>query len=291
MSNRTIVLIHGLWMTAAELGALGRPLPEHAATRCSRRRGRAWTATSTQLARDPSAIEHLGIGEIVDHYDGDHPRTRPRRRSSWATRSAARSREILLDRGLGAAGVGDRRRRRAGLTKLPFSTLRSAFPVAQEPGQQPPRRRADRRAVPLRVHQHADRGGVRRGLRALRGARAGPRPVPGRAGELQPAHAATASTSTTTTGRRCCSSPAVRTTSCPRRSTRRRPTTTASPRPSPSTRSSRAGRTSPSARTGWEEVADYALDWADRARRRSGGRLTRPGRAGPEPCAGLGRRG
>lgn len=61
------------------------------------------------LRADPTAIQHLGIEEIVDHYD-----------------------EVLLDRGRDAAGVAiDAAVKR--ITKLPFAQLKSAFPVLKNP--------------------------------------------------------------------------------------------------------------------------------------------------------------
>jgi pimeloyl-ACP methyl ester carboxylesterase len=64
----TIVLVHGLWMT---------PLSwEHWIDRYEARGFRvlapAWPGMEgdiDELRRDPSGIEHLGIQEIVDHYD------------------------------------------------------------------------------------------------------------------------------------------------------------------------------------------------------------------------------
>ena len=53
-----------------------------------------------------------------------------------------------------------------GVKALPFSQLRSALPGAGQPGQQEAHRVADRQAVPLRLRQHAHRGGVRRAARA-----------------------------------------------------------------------------------------------------------------------------
>ena len=68
MSNRTIVLIHGLWMT---------PLSwEHWIDRYEARGHEvlapAWPGLDGDidaLRADPSVMEHLGIGEIVDHYE------------------------------------------------------------------------------------------------------------------------------------------------------------------------------------------------------------------------------
>ena len=64
----TIVLIHGLWMTALSW--------EHWVDRYERAGhrviARSWPGMEVDvedLRRDPSAIDHLGIEEIVDHYD------------------------------------------------------------------------------------------------------------------------------------------------------------------------------------------------------------------------------
>jgi pimeloyl-ACP methyl ester carboxylesterase len=127
----TIVLIHGLWMT---------PLSwEHWIDRYAARGYRvlapAWPGMDVdveQLRADPSAIEHLGITEIVDHYEAvvrglDGPPIIMGHSFGGAFA------EILLDRGLGAAGVAIDAAAVRGITKLPLSTLRSAFPVLKSP--------------------------------------------------------------------------------------------------------------------------------------------------------------
>ena len=79
---------------------------------------------------------------------------------------------------------------------------------------------------------------------------------------IHPATTTTRSTTRTPTGRRCCSSPAARTTSCRRRSSSRTPSTT---RPTAVTEVKEFdGPHLLPAREGWEEIADYALDWAVR---------------------------
>jgi pimeloyl-ACP methyl ester carboxylesterase len=136
----TIVLIHGLWMT---------PLSwEHWVERYSQRGynvlAPAWPGMDgdiEQFRADPSAVEGLGIEEIVDHYDRivralDAPPIIMGHSFGGAFT------EILLDRGLGAAGVAIDAAAVRGITKLPFSTLKSAFPVLKSPAN-------DRRAVPL----------------------------------------------------------------------------------------------------------------------------------------------
>ena len=124
-------------------------------------------------ARDPTAIER--------------PRRRPRssittprssaastrRRSSWATRSAALITQILLDRGLGAAGVAIDSAPIKGVLRAAVSArCKSAFPALKNPTNNHRAVTLTPGGVPLRVHQHADRRGVAGGLRALRGARA-----------------------------------------------------------------------------------------------------------------------
>src|SRR5260370_17131642 len=54
--------------------------------------------------------------------------------------------EVLLDRGLGAAGVAIDAAGVRGITKLPFSTLKSGFPVLKSPANK-------HRAGPLTFQQ------------------------------------------------------------------------------------------------------------------------------------------
>src|SRR5919112_1923444 len=103
ITSDTIILIHGLWMT---------PLSwEHWIERYENRGFRvlapAWPGMDgdiDELRRDPSGIEHLGIQEIVDHYDviirelDTSPITMGHSFGGAFT-------QLLLDRGLGAAGV------------------------------------------------------------------------------------------------------------------------------------------------------------------------------------------
>jgi alpha-beta hydrolase superfamily lysophospholipase len=130
-STDTIVLIHGLWMT---------PLSwEQWIDRYSDRGFRvlapAWPGMEVDIAQlrdDPSPIEHLGIEEILDHYDSiirelDAPPIIMGHSFGGAFT------EILLDRGLGSAGVAIDAAAVKGITKLPFSTLRSGFPVLKSP--------------------------------------------------------------------------------------------------------------------------------------------------------------
>jgi pimeloyl-ACP methyl ester carboxylesterase len=129
--SQPIVLIHGLWMT---------PLSwEHWIDRYRARGHRvlapAWPGMDLSvevLRANPGAVEELGIEEIVDHYDSvirqlDTPPIIMGHSFGGAFT------EILLDRGLGTAGVAIDAAAVKGITKLPFAQLKSAFPVLKSP--------------------------------------------------------------------------------------------------------------------------------------------------------------
>ena len=139
-SPDTIVLIHGLWMN---------PLSwEHWVERYSAAGYRvlapAWPgmdADVEELRRDTSAIDELGIEEILDSYESII-RGLDRAPIIMGHSFGGAFTEVLLDRGLGAAGVAIDAAAVRGITKLPFSTLRSGFPVLKNPANR-------HRAVPL----------------------------------------------------------------------------------------------------------------------------------------------
>jgi alpha-beta hydrolase superfamily lysophospholipase len=136
----TIVLIHGLWMT---------PLSwEHWIDRYTTAGYRvlapAWPGMDVdieELRGDTSAIDDLGIEEILDSYEAII-RGLERAPIIMGHSFGGAFTEILLDRGLGAAGVAIDAAAVRGITKLPFSTLRSGFPVLKNPANR-------HRAVPL----------------------------------------------------------------------------------------------------------------------------------------------
>ena len=129
---QTIVLIHGMWMT---------PLSwEHWAERY-REQGHeviapAWRGLSddpAEVRRDPSPLHGLSI----------HGRCRPLRSRSSAGSAGAPIiighsfggliAQLLLDRGLGSAGVALDTAAPKGVLTLPLSTLRAAFPALKNP--------------------------------------------------------------------------------------------------------------------------------------------------------------
>jgi pimeloyl-ACP methyl ester carboxylesterase len=127
----TVVLIHGLWMT---------PLSwEYWVERYSNRGYRviapSWPGMDgdiAQLRRDPSAIARLGAAEIVDHY---HRIIRQLASPPIIMGHSFGGAfvQLLLDRGLGAAGVAINAAPVKGVLGLPFSTIRSIWPILRNP--------------------------------------------------------------------------------------------------------------------------------------------------------------
>src|SRR5947209_8074276 len=140
----TIVLIHGLWMT---------PLSwEHWIDRYTARGFRvlapAWPGVEAgieELRRDPSPLARLGVTEIVDHYDAI-VRALPTPPIIMGHSFGGLMAQILLDRGLGAAGVAIDAAPVKGILTLPFSTLKVAFPALSNPAN-------NHRAMPITKEQ------------------------------------------------------------------------------------------------------------------------------------------
>ena len=142
--SQPIVLIHGLWMTSASWAnwvarytAMGYDVI-----------ARSWPGMEgdiDELRRDPSAIATIGIADIVEHYEriigglGNAPFIIGHSFGGLIT-------QILLDRGLGAAGVAIAPAPVKGILFLPLSTLRVSFPALSNPAN-------NHRAVPLTPEQ------------------------------------------------------------------------------------------------------------------------------------------
>jgi pimeloyl-ACP methyl ester carboxylesterase len=127
----TVVLIHGLWMTALSW--------EHWKTRYESRGftviAKSWPGIGDDIdafRADPSAVDNLGIGEIVDFYD-EIIRALPTPPIIMGHSFGGAFTEILLDRELGAAGVAIDAAPLKGVLSLPRSTLKSGFPVLKNP--------------------------------------------------------------------------------------------------------------------------------------------------------------
>lgn len=130
-SPDTIVMIHGLWMS---------PLSwEHWADRYSKAGYRvlapAWPGMDgsvEQLRASTSAFDKLGLADVIDHYARivqqlDTPPIIMGHSFGGAFT------EVLIDRGLGAAGVAIHPAPVKGVLSLALSSLRSAWPVLRQP--------------------------------------------------------------------------------------------------------------------------------------------------------------
>jgi pimeloyl-ACP methyl ester carboxylesterase len=143
-SRANIVLIHGLWMTALSW--------EHWVERYSSRGhnviAKSWPGMDIdidELRRNPAGIEHLGIAEVVEHYEGII-RSLDKPPIIMGHSFGGLMAQILLDRGFGASGVAIDSAPFRGVLRLPWSTLKSSFPVLKNPAN-------NHRAVPLTVEE------------------------------------------------------------------------------------------------------------------------------------------
>src|SRR5215207_4139295 len=126
-----MVLIHGLWLTPLSWERwIDRY--EGLGYRVIAPTWPGMDADIEDLRRDPSAMAGVGITEITDHYDTiiralDTPPI------IMGHSFGGSVTQLLLDRGLGSAGVAIHPAPVKGVLRLPVSALRSAFPVLRNP--------------------------------------------------------------------------------------------------------------------------------------------------------------
>ncbi len=245
---------------APELGGLDRPLRGQGLHRARpglsrlRGRGRGAQRRSDPDRRPPGARRSSSTSRRSSA-------TLDRRRSSSGHSAGGAFTQILLDHGYGAAGVAINSAPTEGVQVVPATQIKSTFPVLKNPANHHKAVGLHARAVDVRVHQHLHRGAVAGDLRALPRSR---RRV-GSCGTAcsptsSPATRAPGSTTRTTTGRRCCSSRATRTTSC-RRAIQQSNAKHYKSDTITEIKEFEGPHLLPMA-DGWEEVADYALEWA-----------------------------
>lgn len=131
-SKPPIVLIHGLWMTpdswytwAKRFRAAGHEVIVPGWPGVDNR-------SAADIRRDPSALKGLGITRIVDHYDRI-VRALPEKPIIMGHSFGGLFAQMLADRGLGRAIVGVTPGQTAGVTTLPFPALRTGFPILRNP--------------------------------------------------------------------------------------------------------------------------------------------------------------
>ena len=128
---KTIVLIHGLFMTALSW----EHWVEHYEARGFEVIARSYPGMEGDidaLRADTSAVDDLGIEEIVDHY-AEIIESVPTPPIIMGHSFGGVFTQILLDRGLGAAGVAIDPGPVKGLLAVPASSVKAAFPVLKNP--------------------------------------------------------------------------------------------------------------------------------------------------------------
>ena len=127
----TVVLIHGLFMTPRSW--------EHWVERYKQRGFKvlapAYPGLEVEveaLRADPSPIEKLTIDETVHHLE-TIVRQLPRPPILMGHSFGGAMVQILLDRGVGAAGVGIDSAPVKGILRLPWTTIRASWPVLSHP--------------------------------------------------------------------------------------------------------------------------------------------------------------
>ena len=129
--SQPIVLIHGLWMTprswekfAERYTAAGHVV--HAPS---------WPGLEGDveaIRADPSPLESLTITKIVDHYDA-FIRGLDEKPIIMGHSFGGLFMQLLVDRGLGVAGVGISAAQPRGVMKLPLTTLKSGSRILRNP--------------------------------------------------------------------------------------------------------------------------------------------------------------
>jgi pimeloyl-ACP methyl ester carboxylesterase len=140
----TIVLIHGLWMTPRSWEGWA----ERYRSRGYEVIAPAWPGMEGEveaLNADPTPIAGLEIDQIVDHYE-QIIRALPAPPIIMGHSFGGAFTQVLLDRGLGAVGVGVASATVKGVLDLPLSTIRATTPVLRNPF-------GDHKAVPLNEKQ------------------------------------------------------------------------------------------------------------------------------------------
>jgi pimeloyl-ACP methyl ester carboxylesterase len=130
-STPPIVLIHGLWLSPRSWEGW----KERFEGRGYHVLAPAWPRMQgdvEDIRRDPSPLNGLGITEIADHY-ADIAGRLDRSPIIMGHSFGGLITELLLDRGLGVAGVALSPAPVKGILRLPPAQLRSAFPVLGNP--------------------------------------------------------------------------------------------------------------------------------------------------------------
>ncbi|HWJ31537.1 MAG TPA: alpha/beta hydrolase [Gaiellaceae bacterium] len=128
--GQTVVLIHGMWMTPRSWDNW----VDHYRDRGYKAIAPGWPGVKDpdETRADPSALKGLGVARMVDHYDSII-RELDRPPIIMGHSFGGLITQLLLNRGLGAAGVTIGTAPPNGVVILPVSTLRSSLPALKNP--------------------------------------------------------------------------------------------------------------------------------------------------------------
>ena len=126
----TVVLIHGMWLTPRGWD----DWVDHYRDRGYSAIAPGWPGVKDpeETRRDPSGLKGLGVTQIVDHYE-QVIRGLNRPPIIIGHSVGGLTAQLLLNRGLGAAGVAIGTAPPKGILVLPLSTLRASFPALKNP--------------------------------------------------------------------------------------------------------------------------------------------------------------
>lgn len=131
--KRTAVLIHGMWMTPLCWEFIG-PRLEQLGYRVT---APGWPGHEGDVEEvrkaAPSALAGLGFAEITSHFE-NMVRDMEEQPVLIGHSFGGLVAQVLLDRGLGAAGVAIDSAPPEGVNRIPYAQLKSAFPVLSRPG-------------------------------------------------------------------------------------------------------------------------------------------------------------
>ncbi|WP_347977771.1 alpha/beta hydrolase [Microbacterium sp. ProA8] len=127
-----IVLVHGLWMTPSSWDTWGNRYRDQGHEVIVPGWPGIGDRTPQDVRANPTALEGRTITEIVDSYDRII-RALPEPPIIMGHSFGGIFIQMLLDRGLGLAGVGVEPGQPAGVLALPWSTLRTGLPILANP--------------------------------------------------------------------------------------------------------------------------------------------------------------
>ena len=127
-----IVLIHGLWMTPKSWEGWAERFRAKGHEVITPGWSDAFDRSPEDLRRDPSALAGLTAAQVADRYE-QAIRALPEPPIIMGHSFGGLFTQVMLNRGLGAAGVGVDAAQPKGVLKLPFSTIKSSWGIIRNP--------------------------------------------------------------------------------------------------------------------------------------------------------------